>query len=207
VRDLKAEICDEKTRVATEMKAQLKRLKEEVDDTIKSENTDRCRRVYQDTCHDVIRFSKHQIVANRWDRADYVRDTVSVWKAEAKAREEEYVERARRIRNEESLSKDEIERAAAMRHEERLAIARQQAEMRRQIKAERELVTESVLEQNRIAHDAIEESFLIPAAQVAKAVTGGEETLRKLSRFFDFRRMAWSTAPDSMSPRRMPIRL
>lgn len=207
VRDLKAEICDEKTRVATEMKAQLKRLKEEVDDTIKSENTDRCRRVYQDTCHDVIRFSKHQIVANRWDRADYVRDTVSVWKAEAKAREEEYVERARRIRNEESLSKDEIERAAAMRHEERLAIARHQAEMRRQIKAERELVTESVLEQNRIAHDAIEESFLIPAAQVAKAVTGGEETLRKLSRFFDFRRMAWSTAPDSMSPRRMPIRL
>lgn len=205
VRSLKAELVDENTRVATEMKTSLKKLKKQTDDNIMEVNTDRCRRVYQDTAHDVIRFSKQQIVANRWDRADDVRDHVALWKEEAKARDEEYVERARRIRDE-VVDKQESLRAAARRQEDRVAYARQQTQLRKEMKAERDLVADSVLEQNRTVHDTIEESHLIPAEEVANSVTGGKETLTKLSRFFDFRRMAWATNIEQ-SPRRAMVRV
>ena len=165
-------------------------------------NTDRCRRVYQDTAHDVIRFSKQQIVAGRWDRADNVRDVVAMWKQEARARDDEYVERARKIR-EEFSSREASEIATAKLQEERLFHARQQSQARRELQTVRHQVVESVREHNRDARDAVEESHLVPSEDVVQAVTGGQETLNKFTRFFDFRRMARATS--EMSPRRSAV--
>mmetsp|Transcript_43490 Transcript_43490/g.114300 ORF Transcript_43490/g.114300 Transcript_43490/m.114300 type:complete len:175 (-) Transcript_43490:305-829(-) len=171
-------------------------------------NTDRCRRVYQDTAHDVIRFSKQQIVAGRWDRADNVRRSVSAWKAEAKVRDDEYVRRAQEIRDQ-VADKEESQLAAARRHEERVLYAREQTQVRRQMKAERDMVADAMREQNREVHDCIEESHLVPSDDVTDAIVGGKDTLTKLTRFFDFRRMAWATFPTSAqaSPRRAVVRV
>ena len=201
VRSLKQEVIDEKTRAAIEMKQFLKQAKKDTDDTIMEVNTDRARRVYQDTAHYVIRFSKQQIVAGRWDSADGVREHVAKWKLQKAANEEEYVERARQLATHRS---EDATIAAAKRHEERVAYARQQTQWRKDIKAAREIVASSVRERNRHVHDTIEESHLISEDEVVEAA-GGKENLSLFARFFDFRKkqpfLSESPRPNP-SPRR-----
>lgn len=204
VRQLKADLCDEKTDAANKMRDFLKRAKKQTDDNIMEVNTDRCRRVYQDTAHNVIRYSKAQTIARRWDRADYVRDEVVKWRAEAKERDDEYVERARAIRDEVTC-KDAMTLNAATRREALLAKARERAEHRQALQAERHSVVDTLREQNRDVHDAVGESQLVLEEEVA-AVAGGKEPLAKLSRFFDFRRfgLAAGASPRGPTPQATP---
>ena len=181
-------MVDEKTRAAVEMKTFLKKAKKATDDNIMQVNTDRARRVYTDTAHGVIRFSKQQIVAGRWDRADRVRETVADWKKQAAINDAAYVARGREIAAN-TTDWDARDAAAAERHQEKLEYARQQTQWRKDIKAEREMVDAVVREQNCSVHDAVEVSHLVPEDDVRDAA-GGDSTFHMFSRFFDFRRKA-----------------
>ena len=188
VRALKKQVCDEKTRAATEMRNALKKAKKETDDNILAVNTDRARRVYTDTAHRVIRFSKQQTVAQRWDNADRVREQVAECKQECEANKADYVERARAIKA--YIANDAIKAAnATERHYEKQLYARQQTQWRKDIKAEREHVDAMVREQNCNIHDAVEQSHLVPEDNVLE-VAGGMESFNVFSRFFDFRKKA-----------------
>ena len=193
VRALKADLCEVKTKTATEMRNFLKQAKKTTDDDILEVNTDRARRVYTDTAHAVIRLSKQQQVAQRWDGADRVREVVSGWKAEKAANTADYVARARELA---AVVNQTEEKVASQIRAKRIEDARRLAEQRREIRAERDLNAASVRDQKRSVRDAVAENQIVTEDEVCE-VAGGKENFNLFSRFFDFRKKAAS----SLTPR------
>ena len=193
VRDLKAQVCATKTKAATEMRLFLKQAKKDTDDDIMEVNVDRCRRVYTDTAHAVIRLSKQQIIAGRWDNADDVRERVAGWKNARIANDAAYVARAQKIAAEVAVRNSE---AAERRLEERVAYARKQTQWRKEMKQKVEEVQASVRLQNQSVHDAVEDSHLVRSEEVLEAA-GGKDHLSIFNKFFDFRKVVLAETPRS----------
>jgi len=199
VRTLKADMADERARIATEMRTFLKQAKKETDDDIYEVNCERARRVYAETSHPVIRVSKQTTVFKQWDQAAGVRQHVKTCKQQIRENDRRYLERAWAIKHSSKTPSDSAQ-AAQARQDARVAYARQQTQWRKDIAAQRQAVAEGVRSQNRTVRDKVDYGHLVPEREVVGAVlsagsnsprnatAGGEDPFSLFSRFFGFRR-------------------
>lgn len=88
----------QRAKEAAALSTALKKLNEEMDDTIFAQNLERANRVKAETSERVIRASKQVFVNDRWNKADELRDSLSKLRARRKAQELAYVTQAMMIK-------------------------------------------------------------------------------------------------------------
>jgi len=174
-----------RTREASELKAALKVLNQQTDDTILAQNVERCTRVKAETSAHVVRASKQTFLEDRWNKADELRESLTRLRARQRRQQQEYLDTAHAIKANANAKHDEAlrERQAA----QQIFAAELRAEEKRMEAAMKQARDDEVA-RKRSLHEEMEEAKLVPDTELAKSDEPDAGPLQMFTRFFGFRK-------------------